>query len=99
MVKDAVKVISIKGVVDEEAGEPEILANRFQSKRAMLNLPLAKNHKQVINLVWEKSKLDLLRLANGSAEARYDIVNEDHDKLSKPSKLDSLLKHELGQVD
>ncbi len=66
-VKDTVTAISIKGAVDEEAEEPEISATRFQSKRARMSLPLAKNHKQVINQVWEKSKLDSLRLSLGSA--------------------------------
>ncbi len=45
-----------------------------------MSLPLVKNHKQVINQVWEKSKLDSLRLANGSAKARYKIVDKDYDK-------------------
>ncbi len=49
-----------------------------------MSLPLAKNHKQVINQVWEKYKLDSLRMANGSAEARYKIVDEDYDKFLKP---------------
>ncbi len=40
----------------------------------------------------------ILRLANGSAETRYKIVDEDYDKFLKPSQLDPLLKHELGQL-
>ncbi len=47
-----------------------------------MSLLLAKNHKQVINQVWEKYKHDSLRLANGSAEARYKIIDADYDKLA-----------------
>ncbi len=63
-----------------------------------MSVPLANNHKQLINQEWEKSKLDLLRMANGSAEARYKIVIEDSDKFVKPSQLDLLIKNELDQV-
>ena len=59
---------------------------------------MANDHKHVIRQVWEKSKLDSLRLANGSAEARYKIIDDDYDKFLKPSQLDPLLKHELGRV-
>ncbi len=78
--KDAVTAISIKGVVNEEAEEPEISATMFQSKWAKMSLLLAKNHKQVVNQVCEKSKLDSLRLANGLAEARYEMVVNDYHK-------------------
>ncbi len=57
-----------------------------------MSFPLAMNHKQVSNQVWEKSKLDSLGLANGSAEAKYKIVDEDIDKFLKPSQLGQVVR-------
>lgn len=98
-VKEAVRIIPIKGAEDVQADELEIQTSRYKPSKARMDLPLAKVHKKVIDQIWNKKKLDSLSVCNPSALAKYRIVDEDYNKYFKPSTLDSHLKYELGRAN
>ncbi len=97
-VKDAIQIVPIKGVETDEAEEPEISASRFQYRREMVKLPLAKNHISVIEDVWNSKKLDSIPLSSRAVAAKYKIIEKDFDKYLKPSQLDMFLKHDLARL-
>jgi hypothetical protein len=95
---EAINFIPINGALSQEAERPEISGTWFEQKKPSISLPLSRDHKKVINGVWNYSKLDNLPEAKGSEKARYKIIDEDFKKYLKPTQIDSLHKHELGNI-
>ena len=96
-VKEMISSEKIEGAEIPEATESKFVSSRITQKKQVALLPLAEEHKTVIDAVWKSANLAKVPMYKASTAARYKIVEKDFGQYLTPAKLDKHLKHELGR--